>query len=204
MKQNYKIAQYCVIENKKVFLNGVEEFSSDDEQFPDFIKAAYKKFNSNYPKFFKMDNLSKLSFLAADLLLKELRLNEEDNDIAVVFANKSASLDTDVKYQRSIANKEEYFPSPAVFVYTLPNICIGEISIKHHLKSENTFFVFDTFNVEFIYNYANHLLESNKTEKVLCGWVEFFEDNYKAVVYLVQNNGILDHNIKTINTIYNK
>jgi hypothetical protein len=204
LKQNYKIAQYCVIENKKVFLNGVEEFSSADEQFPDFIKAAYKKFNSNYPKFFKMDNLSKLSFLAADLLLKELRLNEEDNDIAVVFANKSASLDTDVKYQRSIANKEEYFPSPAVFVYTLPNICIGEISIKHHLKSENTFFVFDTFNVEFIYNYANHLLESNKTEKVLCGWVEFFEDNYKAVVYLVQNNGILDHNIKTINTIYNK
>lgn len=151
-----------------------------------------------------MDNLSKLSFLSAELVLNKVLIPEDENDIAIVFANQSASLDTDVKYQESIADKENYFPSPAVFVYTLPNICVGEISIKHKLQSENAFFVFDSYNSEFMSNYVNSLIESNKAEKVLCGWVEFFQDNYKAVVYLVENKGNLEHNTNTINTIFNK
>lgn len=201
--KNY-ISNYCVIENNTVVINGENIFSSNDEQFSDFIKNAYKSFEVNYPKFFKMDNLSKLSFLAAELVLNKVVIPEEENDIAIVFANQSASLDTDVKYQKSIADKENYFPSPAVFVYTLPNICVGEISIKHKLQSENAFFVFDSYNSEFMSNYANSLLQSNKAEKVLCGWVEFFQDSYKAVVYLVENKGNLEHNISTINTIFNK
>lgn len=187
-----------------VFINGEKLFSSNDEQFSDFIKNAYKGFEVNYPKFFKMDNLSKLSFLAAELVLRNVTKIDVENDIAIVFANQSASLDTDVRYQESIVDKENYFPSPAVFVYTLPNICVGEISIKHKLQSENAFFVFDSYNSEFMSNYANSLLQSNKAEKVLCGWVEFFQDTYKAVVYLVENTGNLEHNINTINTIFNK
>ena len=201
--KNY-ISNYCIIENNSVVINGENVFSSNDGQFSDFIKNAYKNFEVNYPKFFKMDNLSKLSFLAAELVLNKAVIPEEENDIAIVFANQSASLDTDVKYQESIADKENYFPSPAVFVYTLPNICVGEISIKHKLQSENAFFVFDSYNSEFMSNYANSLIQSNKAEKVLCGWVEFFQDNYKAVVYLVENKGNLEHNTNTINTILKK
>lgn len=201
--KNY-ISNYCIIENNSVTLNGQKLFHSADDNFSDFIKSAYKKFEVNYPKFFKMDNLSKLSFLAADLILKEVVVPEKENDIALVFANKSASLDTDVKYQESIANKEAYFPSPAVFVYTLPNICVGEISIKHKLQTENAFFVFDSYNSKFMSNYANSLLDSNKAEKVLCGWVEFYQDTYKAVVYLIENKGELEHQTETINTIFNK
>jgi hypothetical protein len=204
LEQQYNISHYCVIENNKVLINGIEEFNSNEEQFSDFIKSAYKNFNVNYPKFFKMDNLSKLSFLAAEVILSKVVCDTNENDIAVVFANKSASLDTDVKYQKSIADKKEYFPSPAVFVYTLPNICVGEISIKHQLKSENAFFVMDTFNSEFMYNYATNLLETNKAEKVLCGWVEYFNEEYKAILYLVEKTGKLEHKIEIINTIYNK
>ena len=126
-----------------------------------------------------MDNLSKLAFLTAELLLKSEISEEQENNIALVFANKSSSLDTDVKYQDSIVDSENYFPSPAVFVYTLPNICIGEISIKHQLKSENTFFIFDSFDSEFMTNYSNLLLNTNKAEKVLCGWVGIIMKNTK-------------------------
>lgn len=201
--KNY-ISNYCIIENNSVSINGENLFSSSEEQFSDFIKGAYKNFEVNYPKFFKMDNLSKLSFLAAELVLNKVIKPEVENDIAIIFANQSASLDTDVKYQESIADKANYFPSPAIFVYTLPNICVGEISIKHKLQSENAFFVFDSYNSEFMSNYANSLLQSNKADKVLCGWVEFFKDTYKAVVYLVENKGNLDHNINTINIIFTK
>ncbi len=204
MKANNYISNYCVIENNSVTLNGGQEFELQNGSFSEFVKAAYKNFNMEYPKFFKMDNLSKLAFLASEIILKTVVNQEENNNIALVFANRSSSLDTDVKYQSSIADKDNYFPSPAVFVYTLPNICIGEISIKHQLQSENAFFVFEDFNAGFITNYADLLLETNKAEKVLCGWVECYQENYKAVVYLVEKQGGLGHNEQTVNTLYNK
>ncbi|HSD15141.1 MAG TPA: hypothetical protein VLB74_10870 [Flavobacterium sp.] len=192
--KNY-ISAHCVIENNSVILNGVKQFELEQASFSEFAKAAYKNFNIDYPKFFKMDNLSKLAFLGSELILGSVIKQGEENDIALVFANRSSSLDTDVKYQSSIADKGNYFPSPAVFVYTLPNICIGEISIRHKLQSENAFFVFEVFNSEFMTNYANVLLATNKTEKVLCGWVEYYQDEYKAILYMVEKQGDLEHNI---------
>lgn len=170
--------------------------------FPEFIKNASKAIGLEYPKFFKMDNLSKLAFLAAETVLKNTNLNEANQELAIVFANQSASLDTDVKYQESIANAANYFPSPAVFVYTLPNICVGEISIKHQLQTENAFFVFENFQANFMNNYTNYLLESNKATKVLCGWVEFYKNEYKAFVYVVEKTGTIAHTIEQIETLY--
>lgn len=203
MEANNYISTYCIVENNSVIINGEKQFELKEVPFAEFAKAAYKNFGIDYPKFFKMDNLSKLAFLSAEIILKEVVKEEEENDIALVFANKSSSLDTDVKYQNSIADKEDYFPSPAVFVYTLPNICIGEISIKHKLRSENAFFVSEDFNAELMINYANSLLETKKAEKVLCGWVEYYQENYKAVVYLVEQEGKLEYNKQTINTLFN-
>ena len=119
-------------------------------------------------------------------------------------ANKSSSLDTDVKYQESISDKENYYPSPAVFVYTLPNICLGEISIRHQLKSENSFFIFDAFNTEFLSNYSEILLNTNKADSVLCGWVEFFNESYKAFLCIISADENTNYTNETINTLYNK
>jgi len=203
MKKNETyIKSYCTIQNNEVILNGKIIFKSESDLFSDFSKKVYHNFEINYSKFFKMDNLSKLAFLAADLLLKEEVDSISESDIALVFANKSSSLDTDVKYQNSISDKENYFPSPAIFVYTLPNICIGEISIKYQLKSENSFFIFEDFNLEFMTNYANVLLNTNKAAKVLCGWVEYYNEEYKAFLYLVTNEGKLNHKKQILETLY--
>lgn len=170
----------CSIENSKILLDNEVVFQSNEKEFQNFIKAAFKELTIDYPKFYKMDNLSKLAFLASELLLK-YRANTET---ALVFANKSSSLDTDFTYQKSINSPDDYFPSPAVFVYTLPNICTGEISIRHQLHTENAFFVLDEFDENFLNQYADQLVASGKAKSVLCGWVEIFEENYKAFVYL--------------------
>lgn len=198
------IESFCTIRNNEIILDGVSVFKLEPTTFSDFSKKAYQNFEINYPKFFKMDSLSKLAFLGAELLLKNEINTEKENNIAIVFANNSSSLDTDVKYQNSISDPENYFPSPAVFVYTLPNICLGEISIRHQLKSENSFFIFENFNPAFMVNYAKVLLDSNKADKVLCGWVEYFEEEYKAFLYLVGKEGNLEHKIETLLTEYNK
>lgn len=171
----------CTIEHSKITVDGDLIFKSESHTFSEFAKEAYKSLELSYPKFHKMDNLSKLAFLSAEMLLKD----EDHSKTALVFANRSSSLDTDSKYQESINSQENYFPSPAVFVYTLPNICVGEISIKHKMQTENAFFVLDEFDEFFLNDYSEHLLQSGKAEKVLCGWVELFQENYKAFVYLL-------------------
>ncbi len=182
MENLTNIQTTCTIAENAIKLNGVNVFQTEKTAFPDFAKRALKHFGIDYPKFFKMDNLSKLAFLGAELLLK----NEvSGSNIALVFANRSSSLDTDVKYNDSISDRAHYFPSPAVFVYTLPNICLGEISIRHQLKSENSFFIFAAENQHFMKNYAEMLIINKKADKVLCGWVEYFKNDYTANLFLV-------------------
>jgi hypothetical protein len=71
-----------------------------------------------------MDRLSKLGFLAAEVLLKEIKLvpKYRPEQIAVVISNSNASLDTDLKYFESTKT----IASPALFVYTLSNIVAGK------------------------------------------------------------------------------
>ncbi|WP_264552808.1 3-oxoacyl-ACP synthase [Flavobacterium sp. N2038] len=198
------IQSYISIQNNEIVLNGTSVFKTEPTDFADFSKQALRNFEIQYPKFFKMDALSKLAFLGSELLLSPIISSEEENNIALVLANKSSSLDTDVKYQESISDKENYYPSPAVFVYTLPNICLGEISIRHQLKSENSFFIFDAFNTEFMSNYSNILLNSDKADKVLCGWVEYFNENYKAFLCIIGKEEIEKYKNENINTLYSK
>ncbi|MCD0464307.1 3-oxoacyl-ACP synthase [Flavobacterium sp. ENC] len=205
MTQKTNIQSCITIQNNEIVLNGISVFKIEPTDFADFSKQAYRNFDLQYPKFFKMDALSKLAFLGSELLLSPITSSaEQENNIALVLANKSSSLDTDVKYQESISEQENYFPSPAVFVYTLPNICLGEISIRHQLKSENSFFIFDAFNTEFMSNYSNILLNSNKADLVLCGWVEFFNDDYKAFLCTISKEESTKYTNETINTLYNQ
>lgn len=176
-----KKTDICTIESSKITFNNEVIFETPTQNFSDFAKEAYKSLKLNYPKFHKMDNLSKLAFLASEIILKD----EDHTSTALVFANKSSSLDTDSKYQESINSQENYFPSPAVFVYTLPNICVGEISIRHKMQTENAFFVLDEFDEEFLNTYSEQILQSGKAEKVLCGWVELYRESYCAFVYLL-------------------
>jgi hypothetical protein len=201
---SYYIKSYCSIRKKGISLNNTTVFKSDASSFSAFIKSAYKSLDTKYPKFFKMDSLSKLAFLAADVLLKNENLDSGNNsDIAIILSNKASSLDTDRKHQDAIKDANNYYPSPSVFVYTLPNICIGEISIKYKLYSENSFFIFDSFNAEHLKTYSNSLLSTKKANEVLCGWVEFDGDAYEAFLYLVSEKGNIEHNIQNIQKLYN-
>lgn len=203
MESKFYISAYCHIKNGAIRVNEIPVFKDDAEAFATFAKKAYQALEIEYPKFFKMDNLSKLAFIAAEVLLKNDNTQKGEKNIALIFSNHSASLDTDRKHQESIADMEAFYPSPAVFVYTLPNICLGEISIRHNLRSENSFFIFDRFNAEHLMLYSTSLLQEKKADKVLCGWVDFDAENYEAFLYLVSREGTIENSIQEINRLYN-
>lgn len=198
MEDRKYIKSFCTIEANGISVDGARVFESQAESFHEFSKEALRHFGIQYPKFFKMDALSKLAFLGSELLLN----GNSEPQTALLLSNSSSSLDTDVTYQESIASKENYFPSPAVFVYTLPNICLGEISIRHGLKTENSFFIFGAFNPEFLFGYAESLINTGKAEQVLCGWTELFKEDYKAFLYLVSREGKTEHTIQNLELLY--
>ena len=204
LDKNRYIESHCHIRANTVLLNGALVHERQGTDFSTFAKSTYQAFNTDYPKFFKMDNLSKLTFLAAELLLKREDTSEVERNIALVLSNRASSLDTDRKHQKSIANEASYFPSPAVFVYTLPNICMGEISIRHQLYSENGFFVFEKFNAPHLFDYAESLMVDGKADKVLCGWEDFDHEKYEAFLYVVGKSGTFTHSIEEITRLYQK
>ena len=131
-----------------------------------------------------MDNLSKLGWLASEILLKNSfqKENYRPEDIGLILSNANSSLDTDQKYMASVKD----IPSPLLFVYTLPNIVTGEICIRNNFKGEDAFFVFDSFNADFIENYVSSLLDNNVLQVCICGWIELLGDEYKAALFLVE------------------
>ena len=201
MTDKLYIQKYCSIRNNKVFLNGEQVFESNALNKKDFFKSVYVFLNVKYSKYFKMDSLSKLSFLTAELVLNNLK--SKNKNIGIILSNNASSLETDRKHQKSINDKENYYPSPAVFVYTLPNIGIGEISIRHQLKSENGFFVFENYNPNFHYNYEKSLIKNKKCDSVLAGWVNIDEDSYEAFLYLISEKGTLEHTEENLYQLYN-
>jgi hypothetical protein len=177
------ITSNCSINNNRVRLNSEQVFASDTKPLDEFMLSVYQHFQFSYPKFHKMDNLSKLGWLAAELLLKDFDKNYyHPEQIGTVLVNANASLDMDLKYHASIKD----VPSPSLFVYTLPNIVAGEICIRHNFKGENAFFVQPNFDAGFIKQQVDYLLDQNILQACICGWVDVLGQEYEAKLFLVE------------------
>jgi len=187
------ITSYCTIRPWKAKVNGQVEFHDQNFiTFAEFIKTLFKRQEISYPKFYKMDPLSKLGFLTAEMALKPVNIDlYHKENIGVVLSNAAASLDTDITYQQSIANRDQYFPSPSVFVYTLPNIMIGEISIRHKLKGENAFFVSESFSPSTLTRYVEMLFDQKRVDACLTGWVELLNPAFSSFMCFVENGDSL-------------
>ena len=182
-----QITRSCDIKNEQILLDNQVVFEKAGVPFAKFIKAAYKEYELSYPKFHKMDRLCKLAFVAANLLLDQDQLTGyAPEDIAVVMANASSTLHTDSKHAESIKDHENYYPSPAVFVYTLPNIMVGEICIKYNIKGESCFFVSNTFDKDFLTSYSQDLIAKGNAKVAIMGWVDYTEAGYHASLHLIK------------------
>lgn len=148
------------------------------------ISGIYREFISDYPKFFKMDSLCKLGFIAAELILKG-QTSEQKENASIILFNRNGSLITDRNYQKTIAD-DNYFPSPALFVYTLANIVTGEIAIRHKIYGESSFYVLSHQDDEMMREVVNNAYLTSTPSFILTGWVDYENDNnYLADIKLV-------------------
>jgi 3-oxoacyl-[acyl-carrier-protein] synthase-1 len=185
---NLFVKKYCHIQRQSVSVDG-KAFPVTAREEKNFLTSLYRSLGIDYPKFFKMDNLSKLGFLASELIFKddEPRFVPRE-DMAVICFNRSSSLEADTLFQTSI-EEDNYFPSPSVFVYTLPNIVTGEIAIRNKLYGETSFYICEKFDAEQIIRITQNAFQDKGVNFALVAWVEYFEDNYEAFMLLATPSG---------------
>ena len=105
------------------------------------LHDLYHSLGMSYPKFFKMDALSQLAFLATEMLLRDDALAEEErfvsrSDRAVILFSHYGCMDTDRRFAETIGS----FPSPTLFSYSLPNIPLSEICIRNNYHGEGSMY----------------------------------------------------------------
>jgi 3-oxoacyl-[acyl-carrier-protein] synthase-1 len=177
-----KVISHIRITPDGALLNG--QSLATEARGHELLSALYRAYVGDYPKFFKMDTLSRLGFLATELLLADETRRcaeatprfEPREDRAVVFCNRSASLCTDRHYQETIREADNFFPSPSVFVYTLPNIVTGEVAIRNKFYGETSFYVLERRDEAEIQGLIEEALQDAATRSVVGGWLECAAD----------------------------
>jgi len=164
----------------------LQSTSADTKQW---LSELYNHLGMAYPKFFKMDCLSKAGILAAEMVMRAVgQANEElKSDWGVVCFNSASSLDDDRTYQATIQDPENYFPSPSVFVYTLANIVAGEMAIKYKLLGETSFYISEHFDKEKLKKSVSDVFTQTNAKHLLAGWVDYDNGHCNVQMFAFEN-----------------
>lgn len=184
-----KRTHHVTITPDRVVVNGKE--IPQKENGKEMIKALYRNEVGDYPKFHKMDMLGKLGFVASELLLKaeqdRIPRFAEREDRAVILFNRASSLSADQQYLRSIADMDNYFPSPSVFVYTLPNIVTGEIAIRNKFHGETSMYILPRYDTKQIQEVLETSFLDRTTKSILGGWVDYEDErHFTADLFIIE------------------
>ena len=157
----------------------------------EMLTEIYKTKIGDYPKFYKMDMLSRLAFIASELLIEsegQRTLTSNPSTLnfsrAVVLFNHSSSIIADRQYVKSI-EKDDFFPSPAAFVYTLPNITTGEIALRNGYHGETSFYLLAERNEKLMQRVIKSTFIDHDTKSIIGGWIDCLsEDEFECEISL--------------------
>jgi hypothetical protein len=107
------ITRHTKLQDRRAWLNGVVEYVSEAGSVDELFRSIYRHYNINYPKFLKMDNLCKLAFLSAEILLQGTTLLEKypGEEVGIVLENASSSqahLCSSIPFQTSWSPRSPY------------------------------------------------------------------------------------------------
>lgn len=154
------------------------------------LSEIYRKYVGDYPKYHKMDALSRLAFLATELLLSRGDVPQDSGRATILF-NRTSSVVADRCHLGSIAKPGEFYPSPSVFLGTLPNIATGEIAIRHGYTGETSLYITDFRDEALMKKVVGSSFSLGGFRSLICGFVDCDRgDSFEAdLKILVKNIG---------------
>lgn len=166
-----------ILDQRKLWEGKKELGEQEGKEHHSLLTSLYKQMIGNYPKFYKMDGLSRLGFVASEILLNAEK-GETDKERAIIFFNHSSSIASDRNYKESINDKNNYFPSPSIFVYTLPNIVTGEIAIRNHFHGETSFFILPDKDERLMEEILQASCRDDQSKSFLTGWIDYEDERH--------------------------
>lgn len=199
MTANSYIHDVIVWNNQFITLNDKAVITLSGETITDYAVAAFRTLDTPYPKFFKMDILSKVVYTAVAMLVKEGHINADWlNDTATCITTTHGCLDVDEKFEQS----RSALASPALFVYTLPNIMLGEICIKHQFKGEQLCTIGGVNEALALYDYISLLLAENHAKQAIIGYADAYNDKINVqLAFISQQESSLPFEMDTYKKI---
>lgn len=178
-----------ILDQRKLWEGKKELGEQEGQEHHSLLTTLYKQMIGNYPKFYKMDGLSRLGFVASEILLNaekgdtDVERREEEGERlleerAIIFFNHSSSIASDRNYKESINDKNNYFPSPSIFVYTLPNIVTGEIAIRNHFHGETSFFILPDKDERMMEEILQASCRDDQSKSFLTGWIDYEDERH--------------------------
>lgn len=177
--------QKVIWNDSKIWINDQLFFSFSNDSGLEQATALYKYLGLAYPKFFKMDLLSKVGYLCSELLLRDMDFATVDlQHTATFISTKDGCLEVDKKFLESTQD----IPSPGLFVYTLPNIVLGEICIRYKFKGEQICYVCPEIDKEEMIFYLKDIFDNRNQKHCLCGHVNALETSIDVEMYWVDKD----------------
>lgn len=166
-----------ILDQRKIWERKEELREQEGLEHHSLLTSLYKQMIGDYPKFYKMDGLSRLGFVASEILLNAEK-EETEEEKAIIFFNHSSSIASDRNYKESIKDKDNYFPSPSIFVYTLPNIVTGEIAIRNHFQGETSFFILPDKDERLMEEILQASCRDGQSKSFLTGWIDYEDERH--------------------------
>lgn len=152
------------------------------------LSEIYRKYVGDYPKYHKMDALSRLAFLATELLLSRGDVPQDSGRATILF-NRTSSVVADRCHLGSIAKPGEFYPSPSVFLGTLPNIATGEIAIRHGYTGETSLYITDFRDEALMKKVVGSSFSPGGFRSLICGFVDCDRgDSFEAELKILVKN----------------
>ena len=164
----------------------------DGERIPtensgrELLTEIYKSRIGDWPKFYKMDLFTRLVFAAAELLAQKAGFPQDGTQRGIVLFNASSSIMSDRQHIATFTDKDNFYPSPSVFLYTLPNIVTGEIAIRQGCKGESTLLILERRDEALMERIAQAAFFQSGLETLITGWADCSgEDCFEADLRIV-------------------
>lgn len=193
------IRSYIRWKNAVISHNGINIYQLQQAAIREIPAEAYREAGISYPKFFKMDILSRVAFIAAELLDIPHDNIPDKTKVGTVISTSSGCIDVDKKFEES----RQKIASPALFVYTLPNIMLGELCIRHGFKGAQVCFIEEHPAPSDTFFHVNDLMTRQRADACLCGHIDASEESIDAsLIWVTRESGPLAFTEEQLKNIY--
>lgn len=139
------------------------------------LPEIFKKYLADGSRFFKMDIFSRLAYVGTGLLAKDTLEDSAPEDRGLLICTLNGSVLADRKHLSTFS--EEYYPSPAIFINTLPNVVLGEIAVTHQIQGETTLVMLPSLDDAFLETLSRTTLAATTPSALIAGFVDCESEN---------------------------